>query len=187
MMKLTFTTSMTFLFAFFLIVSCTPKTVLEKTIDCNITSDSSDLKEFIDVNKNYKISIPVNWKVQKYFDEYQSDIFAADTLKQLTETYILDTSFKTGELELNAEFGLKIKNSTSNEIIASEFEIINKKFTFWYLSKGKKNNYKYHKLIFYFKTSVDTYLQVSVEVYGDKFVDKRLCEAVSIIKTIEFI
>ena len=168
-------------------VSCAKKTALEETINCSNSSFNSDLKQFTDVNKNYKISIPNNWKVQKYYDNFQSDIFAADTLKQLTETYILDTSFKTGELELNDEFGLKIKNSTSDEIVASKFEVINDKFVFWHLTKGIKNNYDHHELILYFKTSADTYLQVSVEIYGSKLVDERLCEAVNIIKTIDFI
>jgi len=168
-------------------MSCTKKTALEEIINCSTTTFDADLKEYVDVNKNYKISIPNNWKVQKYYDNFQSDIFAADTLKQLTETYILDTSFKTGELQLNAEFGLKIKNSTSDEIVTSKFEVINEKFVFWYLTKGIKNNYEHHELTLYFKTSADTYLQVSVEIYGLEMVDERLCEAINLIKTIEFI
>ena len=187
MMQFRLTTSITFLFLFFLMISCTKKSALEITIECANSSDIMNSKKYIDVNKNYQITIPNNWKVQKYYDAYQSDIFAADTLKQLTQTYILNTSFKNGELELNTEFELKIKNSTLNEIIASEFEVINEKFTFWYLTEGIKNNYKYHELVLYFKTSVDTYLQVSVEIYGDDLVNERLCEAISIIKTIKFI
>lgn len=167
-------------------VSCSKKTVLETTFDCS-RSSFSNVNEVKDVKNNFNIDIPTDWKINKYFDEFESSISTADTIKELTDTYIIDVSYKLGELELNQDFIDKVNTSSSLEITYSEFENIFNKPSFWYLSSGKKNNYEYHILSMYVKTGADSYLQISIELYGDENVEKRLCEAFSIIKTIELI
>lgn len=168
-------------------VSCTKKTVLETTFNCSSSLSFSETKKMKDVKKNFTMIVPTNWRTQLYYDEFQSDIFTADTTKQLSETYILDASWKLGELKLDTEFKNEVTSSTDLTIISSEFEDIQNKPAFWYVSKGKKNNFDYQVLNIYIKTSVDTYLEINTEVYGNENVEKRLCESINIIKTIEFI
>ncbi len=168
------------------VISCGKKTILETTFDCSHAT-FSDVKEVKDVKNNFKIGIPSDWKINKYFDEYESSVFVADTLKQLTDTFIIDVSYKLGELKLNQEFVAKVNADSTLSIIHSEFENMFDKPAFWYVSNGKKNNYEYHTLSIYIKTSLDTYMQISTEIYGSENVEKRLCKAINIIKTIEFI
>jgi len=167
--------------------SCAKKTALETTFDCSNSVSFSDTKKVKDVKKNFTISVPTNWKTQLYYDEFQSDIFTADTTKQLSETYILDTSWKLGELKLDAEFESKLLSSTDLAVVGSKFEDIQEKPAFWYVLKGENKGFDYQVLQIYIKTSVDTYLEIKTEVYGTENVEKRLCESIQIIKSIEFI
>jgi hypothetical protein len=43
-----------------------------------------------------------------YYDDFKSQIYAADTAKQLTETYILDVAWHQGELTLDDALAKKI-------------------------------------------------------------------------------
>lgn len=177
------------IFFFFLILatSCTKKSVLETTFNCNGSNISSKTKTLKDIKKNFKISIPTTWKTKLYFDEFQSDVFAADTTNQLTKTYIIDASWKVGELILDASFEDKIKEISKNKITFSKFENIQNKPSFWCITKDEKKNFEYHELKIYIKTSIDTYLEITTQIYGDTNVNDRICQAIKLIKTIEFI
>lgn len=170
-----------------LTISCDKKTILETTFDCSHAISFSRTEEFRDTKNNFKINFPSNWKIDTYYNKNQSTIFAADTLKQLTDTYIIDVSWKQGKLELNPELVEKVHADDSFEVISFKFENILEKPSFWHLSKGERKNFEYHILSIYIKTSFDSYMQISTEIYGDENVEKRLCEAMSLIKTIEFI
>ena len=168
-------------------VSCSKNTALETAFDCSNRVSFSDTKKVKDIKKNFTMSVPTNWKTQLYYDEFQSDIFTADTTKQLSDTYILDTSWKLGELQLNTEFETKMLSSTDMTVVNSKFEDIQEKPAFWYVLKGENKGFDYQVLHIYIKTSVDTYLEIKTEVYGTENVHKRLCESIQLIKTIEFI
>ncbi len=169
------------------VTSCAKKTVLETTFDCSNSVLFSDTKKVKDIKKNFAIAVPQNWKTQLYYDEFQSDIFTADTIKELSDTYILDTSWKLGELKLNTEFETKMLSSSNLSVLNSKFEDIQEKPAFWYVQKGENKGFDYQVLYIYVKTSVDTYLEIKIEVYGSKNVEKRFCESMQIIKSIEFI
>lgn len=175
-----------FIFLTFLI-SCQKKSALDKSFNCNSSIASLKTKVIKDVKKNFRLHIPTNWKTKLYYDEFQSDIFSADTTKQLTQTYILDASWKMGNLEFNSEFEQKIKENTQFEILNSKYEKFKGKNAYWYLSKGKNKGFDYQILKIFIKTGVDSYLEIYTEVYGDKNIKDRLCESIALINTIEFI
>ncbi|PHR72920.1 MAG: hypothetical protein COA67_04240 [Lutibacter sp.] len=167
--------------------SCVKKTVLETTFDCSNSVSFSDTKKVKDIKKNFTIAVPENWKTQLYYDEFQSDIFTADTTKELSDTYILDASWKFGELILDTGFETKMRSNSDMNVVISKFENIQEKPAFWYVEKGENKGFDYQVLHIYLKTSVDTYLEIKTEVYGSKNVEKRFCESMQIIKSIEFI
>ncbi len=171
------------------VTSCTNKTALETAFNCSNNISFSDTKKIKDIKKNFTITVPENWKTQLYYDEFQSDIFTADTIKELSSTYILDTSWKFGELILDADFESKIVSTIDSDLnlVNSKFEIIQEKPAFWYLKKGENKGFDYQVLHIFIKTSVDTYLEIKTEVYGSDNVNKRYCESIQLIKTIEFL
>jgi len=167
--------------------SCTKQSLLEKTIGCSQKVSEFETKTFTDVKEYYKIAIPKTWKTKRFYSESQSDIFTADTVKQLTETYILDTSLKIGEFDLSKDFEDKIIEKSPYPVITSQFENIISKPSFWYISKGNKNNFPYHKLELFIKISEMAYFQINIEVYGDSNINERFCSGLNIIKTIELL
>lgn len=166
--------------------SCNKKSELETSFKCQNSITDIELKEIKDVKKNFKINVPKSWKTELYFDEFQSAIFTADTTKQLSETFILDTTWKSGELILDESLEEKIKSNSDLTIINSKFENINDKPSYWHHSSGKKNNFDFNTLDVYIKTSIDSYILVSTQIYGNENVSQRICESIKLINTLEF-
>ena len=79
--------------------------------DCGSNTNNYELKEYQDIFKKYKIKLPKSWKTQLYYDEFQSQIFSADTTKSLADTYILDISWHQGELNLDESFAQRVKDT----------------------------------------------------------------------------
>lgn len=172
-----------FILLLILSIGCSKRLTLENELSCSRFISFSKTTQHTDINKNFKINIPNHWKHKLYFDDYQSAIFMADTIKPLKETYIIDTSFKYGELVLDESFKSKVDNANLT-VLKSNFESFHEKSCYWQISKGEKNGFKYHLFNLFIKMSVDTYIEVKTEFYGEELVDERLCEAFAIINTL---
>jgi len=57
----------------------------------------------------------------------------------------------------------------------------------WYVVKGKKNGFPYHQFNLMVENTETTYFSVYSEIYGDKNIEERICESISIIDKIEFL
>ncbi|MBL4939470.1 MAG: hypothetical protein JKY16_04215 [Lutibacter sp.] len=144
----------------------------------------------LDFNKNFKLTAPSNWKTELYFDKYQSEIFVADTTKQLTESFILITSFNQGMLNFDANFHNKIDSISIKEklqIINFGTQIFLLNPTYWYVSKGEKNGFTYHQFNVTIKLSENTYFNAYSEIYGDNNIEERICESIAILEKIKFL
>ena len=172
------------------LISCGKNDVL-KEFDCKSKSNIGSIKESRDILKKFKIDLPVSWKKQLYYDQYKSQIYAADTTKQLTETYILDIAWHQGELYFDDSFEQKINDTLRiNEKLVpvkSGFGKFHKKDMYWNLSTGLYNNYPYNYLQVYIKFEIDEYFLLTTKVYGDQNVDERLCESLMVTDKIKFI
>ena len=167
------------------------KNDLKKEFNCKSTTTFSDLKETRDVMKKFKIKFPRNWKTELYYDEFQSEIYSADTTKSLTDAYILDISWHQGELNLDKSFDQTVKDTLAIKeklsAVKSDFITFKKNPGYWSLAKGKNGKYTYHFLQVYVKTEVDEYFTFTTKVYGDENVDNRFCDAIQLIDGIQFI
>ncbi|MDF1517575.1 MAG: hypothetical protein RQ864_08990 [Lutibacter sp.] len=158
-------------------------------MNCNPTT-YKNTKEITDFKKNFTLNIPTNWKTKLYFDNYQSEIFTADTIKQLSETYILAASFNFGTLNFNSDFHLRkdsVLTANNLKIIDSGNESFQSKPSFWYVSKGTKNNFDYHRFTVLTKISENIYFSAYTEIYGNANVDKRICESILLLESIHFL
>ncbi|MEX1382166.1 hypothetical protein [Lutibacter sp.] len=181
--------SIVFIFVIFLVFGCKKQSELSKTFNCN-TSKLSNLETYSDFKKNFKIQIPTNWKKELYYNEFQSEIFTADTTKQLSETYILDTAFNFGNLEFNEEFYKKTDSilaiSNLQKVKAGSLQFKSKP-AYWYLVTGTKKGFKYNQFNLMVKLSKETYFTAYSEIYGTDKIDERICESISILDNIEFL
>mgnify|MGYP000209091973 CR=1 FL=1 len=58
---------------------------------------------------------------------------------------------------------------------------------YYSLAKSMNSGFTYHYLQIYLKTNVDEYYQLTTKVYGDEFVEERLCESLSLFERITFL
>lgn len=173
-----------------LLFACS-KNDLTEEFSCGSLSLSDDLKEYRDVLKKFRASIPQHWKTQLYFDDYQSQLYSADTTKGLTETYIIDIAWHQGELALDEFFDQKVKDTLAIKeqlsFVKSSLGRFKDRPAYWNLSKGKTGKHTVQFLQMYIKTAPDEYFTLSTKVFGDQLVDERICEAIAIYETLEFI
>ncbi|MDH3321423.1 MAG: hypothetical protein OEM04_00450 [Flavobacteriaceae bacterium] len=173
------------------LISCNKKDTIGDAFDCKTPSHFTNSKEYKDILKHFKIKIPKDWKTSLYYDEFQSELYSADTTKQLSETYIADITWHQGELDFNEAFEKKIHQNLIDKeqlkIIKSGYgEFINHK-SYYNLSTGINTDITYHYLQIYLQYSVDEYYTFTSKIYGDEFVNERICASISLFKNIEFI
>lgn len=173
----------------FLLISCRNQSELSKTLNCS-TSKLNNLEVYSDFKQNFKIQIPTNWKTELYYDDFQSEIFSADTTKQLSETYILDAAFNYGNLEFNEEFYKKTDSLLATSNLQKEKDgnlEFKTKPAYWYLVTGTKKGFTYNQFNIVVKLSSETYFTAYSEIYGTNNIDERICESISILDNIEFL
>ncbi|SNR35704.1 hypothetical protein [Lutibacter flavus] len=173
----------------FILTSCVKQSDLSKSFDCK-THNLNNLTTITDFKNNFRISIPSDWKTNLYYDNFQSEIFTADTIKQLSETYILDVSFNYGNLNFDDSFHKKtdslLTNSNLQKIKSNTIQFRNKP-AYWYVVKGTKKGFNYHQFNLIVLNSENTYFTANSEIYGDNNIDDRICESISILDKIEFL
>jgi hypothetical protein len=178
------------LFLFFTILSCNKSNSLEKAFKCK-SYTLSNTKGIDDFLHKFRLHIPKHWKKNLYYDNVQTQVFTADTTKQLSQTYILDVALNSGELKLNDDFKTKvIQNLQENEQLVnlnSKFDTFKDKPCLWLLSKGEKQKKIYHFFQLFVLNSATDYYEITTKIYGEDQFEDRLCESISIINSIEFL
>tara|TARA_R110001583_G_scaffold70457_2_gene199414 strand:+ start:22540 stop:23097 length:558 start_codon:yes stop_codon:yes gene_type:complete len=172
----------------FLLIGCSNQSKLSENFNCGSTK-IENAKIVTDFNKNFKLTISSSWNTKLYFSKFESEIFVADTLKELTESFILGTSFNTGSLNFDTDFYKKtdsILAENNLQILNTGNQLFQSKPAYWYLAKGSKNGYTYHQFSLTSKQSNNTYFNGYVDIYGNVNINERICEAISILEKIEF-
>lgn len=171
-------------------ISCQSNS-LKKEFDCETNAELSELKEYRDFLKNFRISLPKNWKTTLYYDEYSSEIFSADTTKQLTDSYVLEMSWKQGELDLDDKFAKSINDTLQLKeqlkMTKSGFGTFKEKPMYFNLSEGTRSGINYKYLQVYLKTNIDEYITLTTKIFGDQLVNERLCESVELFDSLVLI
>lgn len=172
-----------------LLSGCSKQSEIGKKMNCGPTI-YENTKQITDFNKNFTLNIPSNWKTELYFDNYQSEIFTADTIKELSKSFILAASFNLGALNFDGDFHQRkdsVLSANNLKIIDSGNQSFQSKPSFWYVSKGTKNNFGYHRFTVMTKLSENTYFSAYAEIYGNTNIDKRICESISLLESIQFL
>ncbi len=172
------------------ILSC-QKSDIEKELGCDSTPKMGETKETRDIKKKFKLVVPKTWETQLYYDDFKSQIYAADTTKQLTDTYILDVAWHQGELTINDALAKTVEDSLNIKermtTVKSGFGKFKKRPSFWNLSQGKRSGRLYTFIQLYLKTESDEYFLMTTKLYGDVDVDARLCESIAMFNKVKII
>ncbi len=172
------------------VLSC-QKNSIKSELGCGSTPKLGETKEIRDILKKFKLIVPKNWETQLYYDDFKSQIYAADTTKQLNETYILDVAWHQGELTINDALAKSVVDTLNLKeqmtTVKSGFGEFKKKPTYWNLSQGKKSGRLYTFIQLYLKTEVDEYFLLTTKLYGDIDVNARLCESIALFDKVKII
>ncbi|SEB39530.1 hypothetical protein SAMN04489761_0424 [Tenacibaculum sp. MAR_2009_124] len=167
-------------------VSCT-STDLQKEFSCG-SSSYSNLSKTKDIRNLFSVQLPKNWKVNIYYDDGQSSIYAADTTLSLTKTTLIDVSYIHASVFFDTDFKQKLsvdnKNMGLEEIKTKDLKHLDK-VSYLSIAQGEKGNYKYHILNVFTKIDNSNFLHAKTEFYGDSLVNERICKAVNLIDKIE--
>ncbi|QTE23150.1 hypothetical protein [Polaribacter cellanae] len=170
-----------------LLFSCNQKTELQKECNCKVVF-VENLEEVKDAKNLFSLQIPKDWKTNLYTDARQSSIYSADTIKELTESLLLDVNYMSGFVNFNDIFKLKIEQENlSKKLIqrkAKEINFLNKP-SYYTISIGKKSTFKYQVLQIFTKLDAKNLLMVTAQIYGDSLVNKRICKAISLLEKIK--
>lgn len=167
------------------LISCSEKLSLQNELACSNLPNFENTIAKTDFKKNFSLQFPASWKHKGYYDEYQSSVFAADTVKELTETYVLDVAYKYNAITIDNNFKDEVNKSNPFEVLKSNIETHKERSSYWQVSKGRKSGYIIHEFHQFIKDNSKGYVEIKIELYGEKMVDERLCEALDIINTIE--
>ena len=167
------------------------KNDLKSEFNCESSTTYAETKEIRDILKKFRITLPTNWKTQLYYDDYQSEIYSADTTKGLSETFIVDVSWHQGELFLDEAFEQKVRDTLAIKeklsTVKTNYGEFKKYPSYYNLSKGINAGYPYHYLQVYIKTEIDEYFTFTTKVYGSNNIEERLCESIALFEQIEII
>lgn len=173
----------------FVFISCSKPSELRREFSCESVHFKS-VTQISDFNENFNIGVPNAWKTKLYYDNFTSEVFAADTIKQFSETYILSASYNLGEVNFNDAFFKRndsLATSKNLKIIQSKNIQFQSKESYYYLLKGIKNDFTYHQFQLTVKLTDNSFFNSYIDVYGEVAVEDRICEAIAILDEIEFL
>ncbi|MCL7762807.1 hypothetical protein MPF19_05215 [Polaribacter sp. Z014] len=175
--------------ALHLFISCSHPSEIRKNFNCKPYS-FKNLEEVKDVKNLFSIEIPKTWKTNLYYDDLQSSIYTADTIKQLTESLLLDVTFINKSINFDTSFKLEQEQENLSKRlikIKSEETTFLEKPSYYTVSKGKKGKFEYQVCHLFIKINEQNFILAKAEVYGDSLVNNRLCKAFTLIEKIKYI
>ncbi|WP_442266434.1 hypothetical protein ACSIGC_01615 [Tenacibaculum sp. ZS6-P6] len=173
-----------FFFTAFIFISC-DSNELGKEFACEFPSPGN-LETVEDFKKKFTVKFPKHWKINLYYEEAVSSIYAADTTLSLSKATLIDISFITNPDNIDNDFINKVK-SDNKELQLEEVQSKQIKFkrndAYYNLAKGKRGKFNYHILNLYGKTETG-FIHAKTEIYGDSLINERLCSAITLINNV---
>lgn len=174
------------------VVSCSKPieiTKLQNEFHCKMGS-FSNTETVNDYKNKFNITVPKHWNTQLYFDNLQTQVFTADTTKNLTNSFTLNFEFNSGDLKIDDDFKnteIKNLNESNLQVLKNKEDIFKDKSSIWFVSKGNKQNFDYYLFELFIKYNKVSYYKISSEIYGDENIDERLCKSIAVIETLQFL
>lgn len=179
-----------FYLAFLSLFTSCEENLLTDTFKCDSTLSYKSTKKYTDVLKKYAVDIPEDWKTEMYFDEYRSEIFTADTTKELNNSYIMEFTRQLGEFDLDTVF----VNHVNRSLLQSKIIPVKEGFgkfkghpAYFNYAVGQQKGFNYYYLQLFVKTKSDEYYTLSSKIYGVENLDARFCESIHYMNSIEFV
>jgi len=168
--------------------SCENSHDLSKQFSCETNSKLRNTETVNDFNKSFSVEVPKHWNTKLYYDSLQSEIFSADTLKSLSESYIMDFAMIHAPLDLNESLRKKVHQKSMENLMETtqeSFHTFQGYSAYAHLGKGTSRGSDFRVFQYYIKTSEESYMMIKTEFYGSENFESRFCEALDLIDRIQ--
>lgn len=161
---------------------------LSDVFSCENTPISMALEKVDDFQNNFTIQIPKHWKTKLYYDSIQSEIFSADTIKALSDSYIMDFSAISNQIEIDDALKAKVHQKLmDNDLITLQesFHKFKGFNAYAHLGKGTSKGMDLYVFQYYIKLNKEKYMLIKTEFYGEENFNVRFCESLALIEKIK--
>ncbi|NJB81809.1 hypothetical protein [Wenyingzhuangia aestuarii] len=173
-----------------LLFSCEQGPTIFDVVDCNSNTEFHHTKSIRDVKNGFEISIGENWKRELYFDDYQSRIYAADTTRSFSASFLIDITRFKGKIIIEEAF----KNKISQQILAKPRTYIIKDKLITFKNKPAYAVYSFQKnatnasyTIQCYVADKEHYYLLSSQINGSQNLAQNSCEIVSIFNSLKML
>lgn len=168
------------------LTSCKKEKTLANFVDCDIDTTFIHNKVLRDAKNYFEITINNNWKRELFVDVNQSRIYAADTTKDYSASFIIDVTRFNDRMVLDTIFQNKIikniKNKNKSYVIQEDFFTYNDQKgygVFYFEHKGANPTYF---LEFYIAYAEHYYLLKSI-ILGNENFEANVCESMTLLNS----
>ncbi|WP_010136662.1 hypothetical protein [Ochrovirga pacifica] len=172
----------------FLLTNCETEKNLNNFIDCDTPMEFNHNKVLRDAQNYFQINIGQNWKRELFVANDQTRIYAADTTRNYSSSFIVDITRFKGRVVLDSIFQHQITNSIQTN--PQSYLIKEHPFTyknqqgygvFYFENKGANPTYF---LEFYIAYPEHYYLLKSILLGSEKF-EENLCESMQVLQSFQ--
>ncbi len=172
------------------LISCQQKTQLKKEFSCQSVSALGTTEKVSDFKEGFSIDVPKKWKSSLYYDDRQSEIFCADTIKTLDQTYLMEFAFIDGKISIDKAFQKQVQElTTEKELkwIQDGFADFDNYKGYYHFGKSTHKDMDINVFQYYIQIDKEHYLLIKTDIYGSDKVNERLCESFQLIESIQII
>ncbi len=177
-----------FCLIFITLFSCKKKKDLGTLLNINKHTQFNHSKVIRDVKNNFEITIGDTWKRELYFDDYQSRIYAADTTRNYSSSFIIDITRFKGKIILDKAFKnellTNIEKAPKNYMISNGFLQFNKQPAYYVFSFERQHQKEIYTLDYYIEDDEYYYLLRST-INTSKNLPNSLDESVTIFNSLK--
>lgn len=171
----------------FLLFSCQKTTTIYNLLECTPNQEFVHQKTLRDVKNGFEINIGENWKRELYFDDYQSRIYAADTTKNYTSSFIVDITRFKGKIIIEDAFKQQlvqtIQKKENHHIIKEGFVEFQNKKSYVVFSFEKKGIHQTYTLECYIPDGESYYLLIST-INGSENLANNVLESLQVFNSL---
>lgn len=170
----------------FLSISCQEEKTMANFVDCDIEPTYEHNKVLRDAKNYFEVSIGKNWKRELFVDANQSRIYAADTTRDYSASFIVDITRFSDRIVLDSIFKKSITKNINN---ANKSYVIQEDFITYKGQKGYGIFYFEHKgfnptyfMEFYIAYPEHYYLLKST-ILGNENFEENVCESMTVLNS----
>lgn len=179
-----------YFFSILVLFSCNQKPKIDHLISCSKNHEFQHQKTIRDVKNHFEINIGDHWKRELYFDDHQSRIYAADTTRSFSSSFIIDVTRFSNRIIIEED----LKKRTTNQVLSEPNTYIIKNKVITYKNQPAYAIYYFRKIndrviynLQYYISYKNCYYLLSAQINGSHQFDSNNCEILQVFNSLNIL